>query len=167
MKPATPTLIASLTHPTTERLRTVGIKECRPPARGLTQLEAGPGGAFVMTSRPRPRGVRPDPAPMCAAYQAARDECYRVYGRTRGVHTRLRLLSNVDELVLLADRAIDRATEIKDAGSEDDRATRGEGQGRTRCLPHEGGRSNPLMMPVGARRALIGIPSTFAGSTYR
>ncbi len=60
------------------------------------------------------------------AYTAARDEYYEAYERARAAYTKLRLLTYGGRVAELADDAIERATEIKNAGSEEDRAARGE-----------------------------------------
>lgn len=64
--------------------------------------------------------------PEGAAYLVARDEYYEAYERARSTYTKLRLLTYGGQVVELADVAIEQATQIKDAGTEEDRAARGE-----------------------------------------
>jgi hypothetical protein len=59
-------------------------------------------------------------------FTVARDEYYRVYAEARNVQLKLRLLTGDQELVQLAHQAVERATEIKDADTEPERAKRGE-----------------------------------------
>jgi len=63
--------------------------------------------------------------PESDAFTAARDEYYRVYAEARNAQLKLRLLTGDQELVQLAHDAVERATEIKDAGTEPERAERG------------------------------------------
>jgi hypothetical protein len=46
--------------------------------------------------------------------------------QARGAYTKLRLLTYAAQVVELADVAIEQATQIEDAGTEQDRAARGE-----------------------------------------
>ena len=56
----------------------------------------------------------------------ARDEYYGAHERARSAYTKLRLLTYGGQVVELADVSIEQATQIKDAGTEEDRAARGE-----------------------------------------
>jgi hypothetical protein len=60
------------------------------------------------------------------AFIAARDEYYRLYAEARNAQLKLRLLTGDRSLVQLAHDAVERATEIKDADTEPERAKRGE-----------------------------------------
>lgn len=65
-------------------------------------------------------------APESNAFTAARDEYYRLYAEARNAQIKLELLTSDQELVQLAHQAVERATEIKDADVEAERARRGE-----------------------------------------
>ena len=59
-------------------------------------------------------------------YRTVHDEYYRIYTIARNAEIKIRLLTNDAALATLVDQAVERATEIKDAGSEQERAARGE-----------------------------------------
>lgn len=61
-----------------------------------------------------------------SAFTAARDEYYKLYAVARNSQLKLRLLTGDRDLTELAHQAVERATEIKDADSEPERAKRGE-----------------------------------------
>jgi hypothetical protein len=65
-------------------------------------------------------------SPEGAEFAIARDEYYRIYSSTKNIQIKLRLLTDDVELAELAHHAVERATEIKDADAEQDRAVRGE-----------------------------------------
>jgi hypothetical protein len=60
------------------------------------------------------------------AFTAARDDYYKLYAEARNSQLKLRLLTGDQELTELAHQAVERATEIKDAESEPERAKRGD-----------------------------------------
>ena len=64
-------------------------------------------------------------SPGTDAFVSARDEYYKLYVAARNLELRLRLVTDDDELAGMAHEAVERATKIKDAGSEDDRAAAG------------------------------------------
>ena len=64
--------------------------------------------------------------PQGSASTAARDEYYRLYTEARNAQIKLNLLTDDQKLVQLAQQAVERATEIKDANAEPERAERGD-----------------------------------------
>ncbi|MEW9530400.1 hypothetical protein [Microbispora sp. NPDC049125] len=64
--------------------------------------------------------------PQGGEFNAARDEYYRLYAVARNAQLRLRLLTGDRDLVESAHMAVERATEIVKADTEEDRASRGE-----------------------------------------
>jgi hypothetical protein len=72
------------------------------------------------------RWHRHDEDPDGAAFTAARDHYYKVYGMARNVQLKLRLLTDDTDLVEVAHQAFERATEIKDTDREQERKGKGE-----------------------------------------